>query len=538
MKSLKKKVQSNTRWKIFFSVAFFGDTISNLWVIDIFQKLVNSVTHSDTAIFKQSILLFIAALIINISFIILDQYFLRSVTNYGEMNLKKYTYYNYLVNVASSKNSNAGKIVSRINSDVPIISNWMSIGSVNSCLQTAYLIICLTLMLIYNVPITLVTIILIMVIFLLSRHFSVKEARYTKQLQNSFETISHKIYNSFLNMKTIKQLGKQDYFTKKVKKISIDSTEEQVKNLGKYVSLNEAMLGFMTDVLPLITFFLGILLNSMGKLSIGTALSIMLVAQKLNQPIIILAELIAEKKNAEQVYERISDMYEDNAEVKKQGIMEVNEFENYHVDIPKFGYEECEEQVLRDVRFTVNRGDLFVIKGESGRGKSTLLKLIAGFLSLTNEEAEIKYNNEDIRNLDPQQYYRHVLLAEQNSVIIEGSLEENILLGDGCPQEMLDEAVYVSKLNGFYEEKGADYTIKENGKNISGGEKQRINLARILLRNPEVLILDEITSNIDKRIRRELISRLMEYKKRRGITIIAVTHSDDFDCYCHRGYTL
>lgn len=461
MKALKKKVENTIRWKILFSVAFLGDTISNLWMINIFQRLVNSVTESDAANFKQSSLLFIMALVINISFIILDQYFFRSVTNYGEMNLKKYTYRNYLINVASAKNSNAGKLVSRINSDVPIISKWISIGLVNSCLQIVYLIICLAMMLIYSVPITIVTIVLIIIIFLLSRHFSMKEARYTKQLQSSYETISDKIYNSFLNLKTIKQLGKQEYFTKKVKKISIDSTDAQVKNLGKYVSLNEAMLGFMTDVLPLITFFLGVLFYSMGKLSIG-----------------------------------------------------------------------------RDVHFNVNRGDLYVIKGESGRGKSTLLKLIANFLTLTNEEAEIKYNNENIRNLNPDQYYQHVLLAEQNSVIIEGSLEENILLGDFCPRERLDEAIYVSKLNDFYEEKGANYIIKENGKNISGGEKQRINLARILLRNPEVLILDEITSSIDKEIRKELISRLMEYKKRSGITIIAVTHNDDFDCYHPKVYTL
>lgn len=180
MKALKRKVKNNIRWKILYSVSFLGDTISNLWMINIFQKLVDSVTKANTAIFKQSIILIIVALVINISFIILDQYFLRSVTNYGEMNLKKYTYSNYLINVASAKNSNAGKVVSRINSDVPIISSWMSIGTVNSYLQAAYLLICLALMLFYNVPITIVTAVLIIVIFLLSRYFSMKEARYTE----------------------------------------------------------------------------------------------------------------------------------------------------------------------------------------------------------------------------------------------------------------------------------------------------------------------------------------------------------------------
>lgn len=538
MKVLREKIESNILWKALFCCAFLGNTISNLWLIDIFQDLVNSVTSFNKVVFNQSIKYFILALAINIIFIILDQYFFRSVSNYGEMNLKKYTYNNYLLNVASTENNNAGKIVSRINSDVPIISNWISMGRMNTYLQIVYLIICLTIMLNYSLEIAIITVLIIAIMFLLSRYFSIQESKCTKQFQNSFEVISDKIYNSFLNLKTIKQLRKQEYFAKKIKKISLDSTENQVKGLSKYMALNEAMLGLMTDVLPLITFFFGVLLTTMGKLSIGTAFSIMLVAQKLNEPIIILAELLVDKKNAEQVYERIHDIYEENSNEESENLRDAELFQNYSVEIKEFAYTESEKFILKDVYFNVNRGDLFIIKGESGKGKSTLLRLIANLLTIDHKQGMIKYNDENIKKINFAEYHKHVLLVEQNTVIIEGSLEENILLGDCFPKAKLNEAIYVSKLNDFYKEKGANYIIKENGKNISGGERQRISLARMILRNPEILILDEVTSSLDKEIRCDMISRLMDYKKKNDVTIIAVTHNDDFDFYNPKMYML
>ena len=129
-------------------------------------------------------------------------------------------------------------------------------------------------------------------------------------------------------------------------------------------------------------------------------------------------------------------------------------------------------------------------------------------------------------------------MVEQNSIIIEGSLEENILLGDTFSKEEISQAIYISKLDDFMQQRGKDYKIKENGKNISGGEKQRINLARMILRNPEVLILDEVTSSLDRESREAVVSRLLEYKERKQITIIAISHHNDYDRYSPKKYML
>ena len=186
---------------------------------------------------------------------------------------------------------------------------------------------------------------------------------------------------------------------------------------------------------------------------------------------------------------------------------------------------------LHGFRLDLEENGLYVLQGESGRGKSTLLKIIGKIFVLNKEEGEVVYNGENINYLKNESYYQHVLLVEQNTILIEGTLKENLLLGDSFSEEEIQEAIYVSCLEEFLIQKGYDYRIKENGENISGGERQRLGLARMLLRKPDILLLDELGGNLDGKILNEMTRRLIDYKQRYNFTIVAVTHTNEFDGY-------
>ena len=208
--------------------------------------------------------------------------------------------------------------------------------------------------------------------------------------------------------------------------------------------------------------------------------------------------------------------------------MEVNteKFEKLLINIKVYKFEN-ESIILKNVCFNIEKGDLCVIKGRSGSGKSTLFKLISKYLSLHNLDGEILYNGKNIENLKLD----NILYVEQNTVLIEGTLKENIFMGDNFLSEEFQEIIYTCVLEKFLENKEDNFVIKEDGKNISGGEKQRIGLVRMLIRKPEVLILDEITSGLDQETKKELIERLVRFKEKYNVTLIVVSHDECFAGY-------
>ena len=523
MKYLNKYIGNSKVWKAMFILGFWSSTLSNLWLIHIFQELINSVTN-EVLIFKV-IKKFVCVLILNVICIIIDQIFLRMIQNYGEINLKENVYEKYLHSSNIAKKDDEGTIISNFNQDIPVIANWISIGTLNTCMQLIYLFLCIGIMAYYSIELTVVTILLIVVIFLLAKYFSVKEADSSNRLQEIYEIISGKIYNGLLNSRVLRQLKREDYA---VKRLQIANIGNDFRRYSRFSALSEAMLSFMTDILPFLIFFLGILLSNKGKLSTGAAFSLMMLAQKLNEPIIILAELLSDKKTAEKVYARIQDLF--IPKNNEEGAKEVKKFRTLQVRINRFSYSP-ERIALQNIFFTIERGELYVLQGTSGQGKSTLLKLVGKILVLDKEQGVILYNNENLNEIDSKSYYRHVLLVEQNTILIEGTLKENLLLGDYFSEKEMQEALYVSCLDEFLLHKGYDYKIEENGKNVSGGERQRIGLARMLLRKPDILLLDEVGGNLDKKILSKMIKRLWEYKERYNLTIVAVTHTEEFDSY-------
>ena len=215
----------------------------------------------------------------------------------------------------------------------------------------------------------------------------------------------------------------------------------------------------------------------------------------------------------------ITDKYQldgdDKIKKLNEGIKEI-EFKN--VD---FSYGDREILKNFNYKFIKNK---YALLGESGSGKSTLMKLMLGINQA--DKGLVSVNADDIRDLNLKSYFKHLSYIEQNIYLINDTIRENILLGSDISEDKLDKIIKVAKLDKFIESlpNGLDTLISSNGQQISGGEKQRIAIARALVKDIDFLFIDEATSQLDPTNRADVEKILLSLD---NVGVIMISHNFD-----------
>ncbi|SDX84563.1 putative ABC transport system ATP-binding protein [Acetomicrobium thermoterrenum DSM 13490] len=178
------------------------------------------------------------------------------------------------------------------------------------------------------------------------------------------------------------------------------------------------------------------------------------------------------------------------------------------------------KNILKIDKLQIPESKITCIIGESGSGKTTLLRLLNNLIS--PDEGSIFYKGRNIEDIDPIQLRREVVMLPQNPTVFSGSVKDNLLIGlefagkDEAGDEVLSEVLSMAQL---------DKPLSAIASELSGGEKQRLALARIMLLEPEVILLDEPTSALDEGTEERVIESVVEFAKRKAGTLIMVVHS-------------
>ena len=187
--------------------------------------------------------------------------------------------------------------------------------------------------------------------------------------------------------------------------------------------------------------------------------------------------------------------------------------------------------MLHNVNFTFDAGKSYAIVGSSGSGKSTLLNLLMA--SHNGYAGFICYDATELRQISSESLYEMVSVVQQNVFIFNASIRDNITMFSDFPRKEVDRAIELSGLSKLIAERGEDYLCGENGSGLSGGEKQRISIARSLLKKSQVLLVDEATAALDAQTAFQVSNAILDLN---GMTRIVVTHSLDenllkrYDC--------
>ena len=239
------------------------------------------------------------------------------------------------------------------------------------------------------------------------------------------------------------------------------------------------------------------------------------------QPIAQLPALLAKKKAASALVDKMEKALteeEDGADAEKTDCIFEHSVQLKDVE---FSYDGT-KKVLDHVSYSFNKGKSYAIVGASGCGKSTLLQLLLA--GMNGYEGAITYDGKDIKNIRPESLYNTVSTIQQNVFVFNASIRDNVTMFQEFPKEDVDRVIEMAGLKELIAEKGEEYLCGENGSGLSGGEKQRISIARALLRNAKMLLIDEATAALDAETSSRVIKAILALK---DMTRIIVTHDLD-----------
>ena len=518
--------------KVLKSLTIFSSiirTIVNLFLIYKIQEIVDLLVDKNYYLALSNLKIIFGLLMIYCLLIFLTQYFLRKLFFIGDFSILDFLYKKALKkDISYFSNLNSGELMSKITNDSKSISEWYSQGITLVITQTIILIITLVFLVYYNFYIAALILIITVLSFLVVQKLTKIVGDITKEDQKLRATINDYILQTFLGIFEVKQLKKEEYFSEIINSLLYKKRLPLNKKLAFYFSLYVGFSSIVAFVLPIIAVIISAYFVINGDLTVGAILSIYTLSRMLDDPIRSISLHIGAKQISDATIDRLSDLVQDN---KKENIKtNISNLEEIEVDIDSFSYGNS-EKLFDDISFDIKPKEIIVIKGESGKGKSTLTNLLMNLAPADNLQGDIMWNGESIKNFSSESYFGKILKVSQESFIFKGTLRENILLADSNLEYNLEEVLKVSGLEEFVSKFGINYELLEDGKNISGGQKQRIGLARILIRKPELLILDEPTSALDENTSEKISLNIVNYINKYNIATVVISHKNDFDKY-------
>lgn len=415
-----------------------------------------------------------------------------------------------------------GDLLGRFTSDVEAVSNALQQSFLQVINAVFTLILVIVMVLVLNLQLGIIVVISIPITYLSARFIVKKSQPYFKQQADALGAMNGFVQENLTGFNILKLYVREESSQEDFRQIT--QNLQKVGFKASFISgLMMPVLNVISDLTYLLLALLGGLQVIAGRLTVGNMQAFVQYVWQINQPIQNLTQLAGQLQSAKSSLDRIfqvldeADEVNDRTEKLDQDLTGQVSFKD--VD---FQYV-ADKPLIRNFNLEVKPGEMVAIVGPTGAGKTTLINLLMRFYDVTR--GAITVDGHDIRHLSRQDYRKQFGMVLQDAWLYEGTIKENLRFGNlQATDEEIVEAAKAANVDHFIRTLPGGYNMEMNqeSSNISLGQKQLLTIARALLANPKILILDEATSSVDTRL--ELLIQKAMKTLMQGRTSFVIAH--------------
>ena len=494
-------------------------TVALIIVSLMLEKIMSIATSKDlNALYDQGII-FLVLLVLSILIYILiiylkPKYQKKAITQY------KNNIYGQILdkNISKFNEYNTATYISALTNDVHKIEEDYLFSAFDLITNFTLFICTVIVMLIYSPLLTLSGIVLALLPFIGAILIGGKLAIREKEISDQNASFMHFIKDNLIGFSTVKVFKAE----KKIKEL-FNKNNNTLENKKASKTKTLALMEMVQTVLSLASqfgvFFIGAYISiKSGKIAPSVILLFVQLMNYIISPLMNIPTLLSKRLACKPLFKKIEEIIKtDTEKIQGESIENIND-----ITISNLSFMYEDKAILKDISHKFEKNKSYAIVGPSGAGKTTLINLLLA--RENNYTGNIYYNGIEVREISLDSLYEISSFVEQNVFVFDDSIINNITMYSNVDEELLNEVIIKSGLTELIKEKGKDYSCGENGSNLSGGEKQRISIARALINKSQLLLLDEVTSALDNETSSLITNQLLELN---NTTRIMITHRLD-----------
>lgn len=376
------------------------------------------------------------------------------------------------------------------------------------------------------------------VLYFVISHLSKKIKLVQKNITRETNMLAGATTESLRNVELVKSLGltKQELNRLNLTTIKILHLElKKVRSLRSINFLQGTLINFLRQGILFILLFLAF----RDRMTIGEVATLQMFSFFIFNPLQEMGNVLLSYREAEASLSNFNDILNAPTETQAKDAPKISSVENLSFDHVVFQHKRARFPAVDDISFQVNKGETVAFVGPSGSGKTTLVKLLVGLYK--PQSGDILYNGISASVIDIDDFRNKIGFVTQDTQLFSGTIRENLLFvrpdaDDTLLMDVLNKASCKALLN--RSDNGLDTIIGEGGMRVSGGEKQRLSIARALLREPQLLVFDEATSSLDSMTEEEISRTIRDVSQRPAQMTVIIAHRLSTIMHADRIYVL